>query len=153
MNSAMLTASDPLTPSRGILASMKNWRLNAVPLLAYVLYLTLALSIVAKGGFLAQDFFIHLTFARRLFSGSFPSELAGATNPPLLFVLAATAMRMFGEVPGIKLLAVAFAFLNCCALHLFWLCSARLLPQAPLHGKAARDSGLIFEQSPYDRRI
>lgn len=131
MNSAMLTASDPLTPSRGILASMKNWRLNAVPFLAYVLYLTLALSIVAKGGFLAQDFFIHLTFARRLFSGSFASELAGATNPPLLFLLAATAMRIFGEVLGIKLLAVAFAFLNCCALHLFWLCSARLLPQAP----------------------
>jgi len=109
---------------------MKSPRSNAILCAIYVLYLFLALSIVARGGFRAQDFDVHLAFAKRLLSGSFPQSVVGATNPPLLYLLAATSMRIFGESAGIQLLAGVFALLNCLALHLFWLCSRRLLPQA-----------------------
>src|SRR5262249_6132763 len=73
-----------------------------------------------EGGYAAQDFSIHVDFARELLSGKAPWDLKPVTNPPLLYILGAISMKGFGEQYGIVIVAVLFATVNSVSLYLLW---------------------------------
>ena len=94
-------------------------------LMIVAIYLALAFSIVAAGGFRAQDFDAHVGFLTRGLTGRW--YLKGLTNPPLLYLFAAAMVRLVGWGSALSLVAGTFALLNAVSLVILWRCAARVL--------------------------
>jgi hypothetical protein len=94
-------------------------------LLIVGVYLTLAFSIVAAGGFRAQDYDAHIGFLERGLTGGW--YLKGLTNPPLLYLFAAAMIRLVGWGSALSVVSATFALLNAASLVILWRCAARVL--------------------------
>ena len=117
-------------------------------LLIVAIYLALAFSIVAAGGFRAQDFDAHVGFLTRGLAGRW--YLKGLTNPPLLYLFAAAMVRIAGWGTALSFVAATFALLNAVSLVILWRCAARVLSlrrQRAGHGVDRDAAGLRHDWS------
>lgn len=93
---------------------------TVVALAILLIYLSLAAHIIMNGGYLAQDFKLHIGFTRDILSGTSPWDLKGGTNPPLLFILGAGIISIFGEYYGLPIVAGLLAAINAISIYLLW---------------------------------
>ncbi len=96
-------------------------KLSFLRFAVFALYLYISLYIVFRDGYKAQDFEGHLDNAKLILSGISPWDLK-ATNPPLLYLSAAFFIKLFGELNGMKYLAILFTLLNAFGFYFFWYC-------------------------------
>jgi len=98
--------------------------LSLAPL--YFIFVFMGIHLIGQGAYHGQDFGYHCLWVQQLSHDPFSFPYFGSTNPPMLYILGALALQVFGTPAWLCAISLFLLLINLLALHLCYLIAKRI---------------------------